>query len=271
MERTETVKFETNGFSKRLKSMLKVDFLRTFTTPLFYIMVGVALVIPVLILVMTSMMDGMTTVDPQTGVETTMEGFTNVWQAIGTVSGESSAMALDLTGMCNINMMYFLVAVLVCLFIAADFRSGYCKNLFAVRAKKTDYVISKTFVGFIGGACMLLAFFVGAMLGGAIAGLPFDLGTATPTGIVMCMISKLFLMLVFVSIYVVLGVTAKQKAWLSLVISLGAGMLLFMMIPMLTPLDAGFVNVLLCLAGGTLFSIGLGAVSNQILNKTSLV
>lgn len=265
------LKFEHNSFGKRLKSMLKVDFRRMFTMRLFYIMAGICLVMPVLILVMTTMMDGSVTVDSQTGVETVIEGFDNTWQIIGTPSSESSAMNMSMTGMCNINMLYFFVAVLVCIFVADDFRSGYAKNLFTVRAKKGDYVISKTLVGLVGGVFMVLAFFVGAVLGGAISGLPFDTGAAGASGIVMCLLSKLLLVAVFVPIYVALSVAAKQKLWLSIVVSLCVGMLFFMMIPMLTPLDASIFNVILCLAGGALFSVGFGAVSNLILKKTSLV
>ena len=265
------MKFEHNSFGKRLKSMLKVDFRRMFTMRLLYIMVGACLVMPILILVMTTMMDGSVTVDPQTGVETVIEGFDNTWQAIGTLSSEGAAMSMDLTGMCNINMLYFFVAVLVCLFVAEDFRSGYAKNLFTVRAKKSDYVISKTLVCFVGGAFMILAFFIGTMLGGAIAGLPFDMGAAGVNGIVMCLISKVLLVAVFVPIYVLMSVVGKQKLWLSLVGSFMVGMLLFMMIPMLTPLDSTITNVALCLAGGVLLSVGLGAISNTVLRKTSLV
>lgn len=265
------MQFAPQGLGKRLMSMVRVDLRRLLSTPLYYIMVGVSFVIPILILVMTTLMDGTTTIDQTTGQPTTIEGFDNVWQAIGTLSGAGATMSMDLVGMCNINMMYFFAAVLVCLFISEDFRSGYAKNLFAVRAKKDDYVISKTLVGFVGGISMLLAFFVGAMLGGAIAGLPFDVGHAGTPGIVMCMLSKLLLMLVFVSIYVAIAVAAKQRAWLSILGSLGVGMLLFMMIPSLTPLNAGPVNVLLCLLGGLLFSVGLGAISDLVLRKTSLV
>lgn len=265
------IKFEHSSFGKRLKSMLKVDFRRMFTMRLFYIMMGVCFVMPILILVMTTMMDGSVTVDPQTGAQTVMEGFDNTWQAIGSFSSESSAMDMSLTGMCNINMLYFFVAVFVCLFVSDDFRSGYSKNLFTVRAKKTDYVISKTLAGFVGGACMLLAFFIGAMLGGAISGLPFDTGVAGVSGIVMCLLSKISLVGVFVPLYLAISVAAKQKTWLSLVGSLCIGMLFFMMIPMLTPLDASIMNVVLCLAGSVLFSVGLGAVSNLILKKISLV
>ena len=57
MENTGTIRFEHIGFGKKLKSMLSVDFRRMFTTPLFYIMVGVCLAIPILILVMTTMLN----------------------------------------------------------------------------------------------------------------------------------------------------------------------------------------------------------------------
>lgn len=200
-----------------------------------------------------------------------IEAFDNVWQTIGSVSGEGAAMSMDLTGMCNINLVYFFAAVLVCIFVSDDFRSGYAKNLFAVRAKKSDYVISKTLTGFIGGAFMILAFFVGAMLGGAISGLPFDTGIAGTNGIVICLLSKIFLIAVFVPIYVLMSVIGKQKLWLALVGSLMVSMLLFMMTPMLTPLDAGIMNVIMCLAGGALFSVGIGIISNKVLSNTSLV
>ncbi|MDE7399411.1 MAG: ABC transporter permease [Oscillospiraceae bacterium] len=273
-------RFERNTFGKRLKSMLKVDFRRMFTMRLFYIIAGSCLVAPILILVMTTMFGG---ADPETG-ETVEPMFTNVWQIISSISGgevaadtsaeaasDMAAMSMDITMMCNMNMLYFAIAVLVCLFVSEDFKSGYSKNIFTVRAKKSDYVISKTAVCFVGSAIMILVFFIGSMLGGAIAGLPFDTGIAGIGGVVMCMISKILLTAVFVPIYLVLSVAAKQRTWLSMMISFGAGMLLFMMIPMMTPLNSGIMNVVLCLAGGAVFNFGLGAVSNLILKKTSLV
>lgn len=269
------MKFEDSSFGKRLGTMLKVDFRRMFTMPLVYIMVGACLVMPILILVMTTMMDGTESVNPQTGEVTIVEGFGSTWQIIGSTgtagSDAAGAMAMDMTSMCNINLLYFIVAVLVCIFVADDFRSGYAKNLFTVRAKKSDYVVSKTLVCFVGGAMMILAFFVGSLLGGAISGLPFAMEGFHVTNLVMCVLAKMLLIAVFVALYLLWSVIAKQKLWLSLVGSFCTGMFLFMMIPMLTPLDATVVNVLGCLIGGVLFSIGLGAASNAILKKTSLV
>ena len=240
---------KTGDFGKRLKTMLKVDARRMFTMPAVYIMLAISLVLPVLILVMTSFIGG---ADPTTGEAAAT--FTSVWQAIGSAGG--NAMSMDITTMCNINLLYFLVAIFVCLFVSDDFRSGYVKNLFTVRSKKLDYVLSKTIVLFAASAGMFLLYFVGAMIGG---------------GIVACMISKVFFALVFVSIALTLATVGKAKLWLSILGSLAAGMLLFTMIPMMTPLNAGALNVILCVLGGPIFAAGLGAVSNVILSKTSLV
>lgn len=268
-----TVKFEKNSFKNRLRSMLKVDFRRMFKTKYFYIIVACALVIPILITVMMSMMDGSVSVNPQTGVETVMEGPENTWQSIGTLPTEDGETmgGMDVMGMCNINMMFMAVAVFVCLFITDDFKSGYAKNLFTVRAKKGEYVISKTVMGFVCGAMLLVAYFVGAILGGAISGLSFDLCGLTTGNLVMCMLAKLLLMLVFVPIFILISIAAKQKTWMALCGSLGGGMLLFMMVPMITPLGSTIMNVGLCFIGGLLFAMGLGAISNRVLNRTSLV
>ena len=87
----------------------------------------------------------------------------------------------------------------------------------------------------------------------------------------MCMLCKIFLMAVFVAIDVALSAVTKQKTWMALIGAFCVGMLLFMMIPMITPLDATITNVIGCLVAGALVSLGLGAVSNLILGKTSLV
>ena len=265
------VRFEKSSFGKRLSSMVKVDFRRMFKSRLFYIVLACALVMPILMTVMMAMMDGSVSVDPQTGAETIMVGPENTWQNIGTLPGGENMGGSDVFLMCNINMAFMGAAVFISLFISEDFRSGYAKNLFTVRAKKGDYVISKTLAGFVCGALMLVLYLIGSILGGAIAGLSFDLHGLNAGNIVMCMFAKIFLMLVFVAIDVLVSVAAKQKAWLCLCGSLGAGMLLFMMVSMISPLGSTMMNAALCLVGGVLFALGLGAVSKAVLGKTSLV
>lgn len=275
MKRIKENAFPSRSFANRLNTMFRVDVRRMLGTPLFWICLGIAFAVPVLVLVMTSGFGS------ESGAM-----FTNTWQIIGSESmalgammsamgGTDAAAAagagmMDMTAMMNINLMYFMMAVFVCLFTAEDFRSGYAKNLFTVRARKTDYVASKTLIGFIAGALFLIAFFIGSVVGGGVAGLSFELGTAGVSGLVMCMLAKIFLSAVFVAIFLLMSVIARSRSWMSICLSLFGGMLLFMMIPMLTPLDSGVMNVGMCLAGGAIFAAAIGAISNMVLKKTSL-
>ena len=273
------IKFESFSFKKRLKSMISLDIRRLFTSKSFYIIICSCLIAPILILLMTSMMAGNPMTDKngniildELGNPVYMEGFKNVWQMIGSVSSNNgAAMGMDIVSMCNINMVFMAIAVLVCMFVSADFRSGYAKNLLTIRSDKKDYVISKTIIGFIGGSLMLIFFFVGSLLGGAISGISFEMEGFNAFNIIMCMITKIGLVFVFASIFVVMSVVGKDKLWLSLIAGLGVSMLLFMMIPIISPLNANIMNVVLGILGGVIFAFGMGAISNIILKKTSLI
>ena len=75
----------------------------------------------------------------------------------------------------------------------------------------------------------------------------------------------------FVAVCVLASVVGKSKSWLSLILSFGFGMLFFTMIPMISPLVSTFLNVILSLGGGFILLLGVGAISNLVLKKTSLV
>ncbi len=268
----ETNKYPKFSFRKRLFSMIKVDFRRIFTMPIYYIILGISFIIPILILVMTTLMVGTESVDPVTGEITIMEPiFTNIWQIIASIPSTSSQMSMDLTTMCNIDMMFFAGVVFVCIFVIEDFKSGYTKNLFTIRSNKVDYVVSKTIIGIICGITILIAFFIGALIGGAIANISFELVGVNIINIIMCMLSKFLLVAVFVPIFLVMSIVGKQKTWLSMILSFAASMLLFTMVSMISPLNATFMNVVLSLVGALMFSFGIGAISNLVLKKSSLV
>lgn len=84
-------------------------------------------------------------------------------------------------------------------------------------------------------------------------------------------LAKVLLVPIFVSIFLTMSVIGKQKSWLSICLSLGVGMFLFMVISIASPLDAGIIHIILCLVGSVGFAVGMGAISNLILKKTSLV
>ena len=235
--------------------MLAVDARRMMTQKLFYILIAGSFVLPVLIIVMTTMAGG-------------GEMFTSTWQSIGSADG---GMSMDLTSMCNINMIYFLAAIFACLFTADDFKSGACKNIFAVRAEKTDYVFSKIRVSFVTGSLMLIAYFAGSMLAGRIVGLSFAMEGFGVWNLLMCMISKILLMAIFAAIYVLMSVIAKRRSWMSLLLSFTVGMFMFMVIPMMTPLTAGPMNVIMCLAGAVIFTAALAKAAGIWLSRTDIL
>ena len=261
--------FHASSFPQRLCSMLGADSHRLRHTPAFFVMALIAFVVPILILVMTAMVGG---ADPNADA---MPMFTNTFQIVasdsassmkamsamggmmggGEAAADAGAGAMDMGAMMNMNLMYFMAAVFVCLFVAEDFRSGYAKD--GIRLLQNDRRRGRRH-GLP--AALLPRRPCGWFRRGAFHGsrrgrrLRRDL---LPAG-------KIFLMAVFVAIFVLMSVIGKGRTWMSILLSLFAGMLLFMMIPMMTPLGR-------CLAGGLVFAAGVGTVSSLVLNKTSLV
>lgn len=92
---TKEIKFESPSFAQRIKSMLGVDFYRLFHTPLFYIFLAIAAIIP-------AMVSGMTTMTDQNGQ--TIELYTNAWQIIA--AEDSLYVIRGIADYANMNMVF---------------------------------------------------------------------------------------------------------------------------------------------------------------------
>ena len=124
----QSLKFESPTFIQRIKSMLGVDFYRLFHTPLFYIFLGIAAIIPALV----SM--GFSTTDPTTG-QITGSTLENIW--IMVAAKEPLYVVNDIGEYANMNMVFIFGGIMVSIFIGHDYKSGYVKQLFTTHAKKT--------------------------------------------------------------------------------------------------------------------------------------
>ena len=257
-----TESFESPPFGDRVKSMLKLDFYRLFTTPAFYIMLVIAAIIPAMVLSMAG-------ADMQTsdGVAQSTMVITNAWQMIESTGGSAVAdNPLDFSGFANINMLYIFAGLLMSIFVAHDYSSGFVKNIFTVHSKKTDYVISKSVVGVFGGAGMIVAYVIGTVLAGLITGKAFDVDVA---GLIMCLVSKVFLMGVFCSLFLGIAVFFRSKLWLTIVFTFMLGMMLYPAASVAT-LSSTVITLLLTLVAGIAGAVGLGTVSSVILRKRDL-
>ena len=120
------LKFESPSLGKRLKGMLGVDFYRLFHTPMFYMFLVIAAIIPAMVSAMTMMPD-------QNG-NTMKPLYSNVWQIIA--ASEPLYVVKSIADYANMNMVFIFCGIMVSIFIGHDYKSGYVKQLFTTHAKK---------------------------------------------------------------------------------------------------------------------------------------
>jgi hypothetical protein len=258
---------EPKSFRARVRSMLDLDFYRLFHTPAFYIMLGISAIIPAMLLTMT----GTETTAPDGSIarsasQSAIE-YTNVWQLVERSGGSAaSANPLDFGGYANINMVFIFAGLLMAIFVAHDYISGFAKNIFTVHAKKIDYVISKSAVGIFGGAGMIIAYLFGSVIAGLITGKAFDVNIS---GLLLCLVSKMFLMGIFCSLFLCISVFFRNKLWITITFTFLFGMMLYPAASVAT-LDSTIGTTLISLLAGVIGAAVIGAGSAFILNHRDL-
>jgi hypothetical protein len=193
--------------------------------------------------------------------------YTNTWQLIESTGGSSvSENPLDFSGYANINMVFIFAGLLMAIFVAHDYISGFAKNIFTVHAKKADYVISKTLVGIFGGTGMIAAYVFGSVIAGVITGKAFDVELS---GLLLCLISKVLLMGIFCSLFLGVAVFFRNRLWLTIVFTFLFGMMLYPAASIAT-LSSTIITVLISMIAGVVGAIAIGAISSFILNHRDL-
>ena len=215
MNNTREIKFESPTFARRIKGMLGVDFYRLFHTPLFYIFLAIAAIIPAMVSAMTMMPD-------QNGQ--TMEPlYSNVWQIIA--ASKSLYVIEGIADYANMNMVFIFGGIMVSIFIGHDYKSGYVKQLFTTHAKKQDYMISKSLVCAFAMACMCITYLLGGTVGGLLAGYETDVNVGS---LIIAILGKVVMSLGWASLYTFLNVIFRRYFGISVASSFffGTGILI---------------------------------------------
>jgi len=240
----------------RVKSMLKLDFYRLFRSPIFYIMLGVAALIPALVLAMGGLEN------PESGTEAFK--IDNAWQLIST---KGSAFAVNgFAGFATIDMVFIFAGILMSIFVARDYSSGFIKNVFTVHSKKEDYVISKIAIGVFSGICMIATYFLGTVLAGAITSKSFDVSAG---GLILCLLSKMSMMVVFCSLYLAVAVFFKEKLWATIPVTILLGMM-FYPVAIFANLESNVLIFFMSLIGSALLGTVFFFVTKLFLAKRDL-
>lgn len=272
MEKENTLKFDAPSFGKRIKGMLSVDFYRLFHTPLFFIFLGIAAIIPALIIGTTGM-DG----------SETAALFTNVWQGIAVET--PLYVVQDIGQYANMNMVFIFGGIMVSIFIGHDYKSGYVKQLFTTHAKKQDYMMSKSLTCAFAMACMCMTYLLGTILAGLFVGLSFSVNFGS---LICALLGKVIMSLGWASLYVFLNVIFRKHFWISIASSFffGTGILIIGAAAVLgnsavlniflygssvyACLSSNFLSVLVCLACSLVWSVIYNLLGTYILNKSDV-
>lgn len=208
MENTQELTFESPGFGRRLRGMLGVDFYRLFHTPMFYIFLAIAAMIPALLI-------------GTTDAETSM--YTNTWQVIAAET--PLYIVSDMGEYANMNMVFIFGSIMVSIFIGHDYKSGYVKQLFTTHAKKQDYMMSKSITCAFAMACMCITYLLGTVGSGLLVGMPFQVNAGS---LVLAIVSKMIMSLGWASLYTFLNVIFRRYFGISIASSFffGTGILI---------------------------------------------
>ena len=212
---SDMLKFESPSFTDRIKSMLGVDFYRLFHTPLFYIFLAVAAIIPAMVSAMTMMPD-------QNG-NTMQPLYSNVWQIIA--AEDSLYVIRTIADYANMNMVFIFGGIMVSIFIGHDYKSGYVKQLFTTHAKKEDYMISKSLTCAFAIVCMCGSYFVGGTVGGLLVGYETDVNALS---LIVAILGKCVMSLGWASLFTFLNVIFRRYFGVSVASSFffGTGILI---------------------------------------------
>ena len=208
MENEGKLTFQSPSFYQRLRGMLGVDFYRLFHTPMFYIFLAIAAMIPALVL-------------GTTDVETSM--YTNTWQVIA--ADTPLYIVSNMGEYANMNMVFIFGGIMVSIFIGHDYKSGYVKQLFTTHAKKQDYMMSKTITCAFAMACMCITYLLGTVLSGLLVGMLFQVNALS---LFLAIVSKMIMSLGWASLYTFLNVIFRRYFGISIVSSFffGTGILI---------------------------------------------
>lgn len=266
MEKTNELTFQSPTFFQRLKGMLGVDFYRLFHTPMFYIFLVIAAIIPALV--------SMGNTGETAGL------FTNAWQII---AADSPLYVVSNIGQyANMNMVFIFGGIMISIFIGHDYKSGYVKQLFTTHAKKQDYMMSKPVIGAFSMMCMCGTYLIGGVASALFTGLPFTVNVGS---LICALLGKLIMSLGWASLYTFINVIFRRKFGISIALCfiLGTG------IPVIGAaaifgnsyilniflygssvnacLSANFVSVLICLAISVVWAVIYNVLGSWVLSK----
>lgn len=154
---------------QRIKNLFRMDLHHIICGKAFYVMVGIAIFMPVMML-------------------TQMSDVRDIMVFVGSSSAESAG-AFG-AGM-NLSVLNILTGMLLCIYIGREYTTGFIKSIITAHANKYDYIISKGLIALICNIVFTIVYLLTLFILGGIMGLPAEISSIP--GLVLYILEKLIL------------------------------------------------------------------------------
>ena len=271
MSTSREIKFESPSFYQRLRGMLGVDFYRLFHTPLYYIFLAIAAIIPAMIL-------GFTTVEGGAPL------YSNTWNIVA--ANTPLYVINDIGEYANMNMVFIFGGIMVSIFIGHDYRSGYVKQLFTTHPSKIDYMLSKTISCAFAMMCMCVTYLIGGVTAGLITSVDMSVNVGS---LIFAILGKMVMSIGWASLYTFLNIIFRKYFGISIassfffgtgILIIGAGAILGESSPLLNVflygssvnacLSSNVYTLIICVLVSLAWAIIYNLLGSHILSKSDV-
>ena len=185
---------------RRVKNLLRMDFHRMLHGKAFWVMVGIAIYIPIMML-------------------TQMGDVHDLMAFIGGSSGAGTGFSFG-AGM-SLSILTVLTGMLLSIYIGKEYTSGQIKNIITSHANKCDYIFSKTIIAFVWTTIFTLVYLLTLFILGAVMGVPT--GIASIPGLILFIVEKLLLSIPMSVLMIAINLIFREKYGWSIIFVCIAG------------------------------------------------
>ena len=153
---------------KRVQNLFQMDLHRMLYGKAFYVMIGITVFIPVMML-------------------TQMSDVKDITMFIGSDVVSSGSFGAGM----NLSMQNILTGMLLSIYIGKEYSTGFIKNIITVHANKYDYLMSKGLLALLCNIVFVVVYLITLFVLGAVMGLPAEISSMI--GMALYIIEKLLL------------------------------------------------------------------------------
>lgn len=178
---------------QRVRNLFRMDLYRMIRGKAFYVMIGIAIFMPVMML-------------------TQMSDVKDIMVFVGS-SGAETAGAFG-AGL-NLSVLNILTGMLLCIYIGKEYTTGFIKNIITAHANKYDYIISKGMIALICNIVFTIAYLLTLFVLGTIMGLPASIPSIP--GLILYILEKLILSIPMSILMIIINLVFRRNYGWSIV------------------------------------------------------